>query len=552
MRDFCSYDAKIVNYPEIQTLSTLTFAQLLPYAIPPLLGALIGYVTNYIAIRMLFRPLRPWRVFGLRLPLTPGIIPAKRGELAEKMGDMVGSHLLTSEDVGRALEKEGFRRELQGAMAEKLGQFLDRDLGPVASLVPAEFRGRFAELVELLRWKAVKAVFEYLDSAEFEKLLRGYLERKSGELLSKDLENFLTPQRYQAVRGHVDARIATFLRSEGVGRAVGNFVDAKTEQWVTSERSLREVLPAGLVEVLLAQLEKEVPPLLEKFGGMLYDPDFRSRLVKKGREAIEGFLDSLGGLSGILAGFFDMDKVYSRIPEFLDKAGEEISRWLREEKTQAQVASAIRERLDAFLDRPVASYLEKVPYEKVSGVRRFIRQRAVATVQGRRAADTLMALLERGVERLKDRSFASLLQRVLPEGGLEKGRALVADRILAALRAPSAREALEKVLAEKLDHWLFRKPLGRLSARLPADLREELEAGLFRQLAELLKKEVPPLVETLNVRRIVEEKVNSLDILKVEGLLMGIMQEQFKYINLFGALLGFLIGFANLLLLRFL
>ena len=66
---------------------------------------------------------------------------------------------------------------------------------------------------------------------------------------------------------------------------------------------------------------------------------------------------------------------------------------------------------------------------------------------------------------------------------------------------------------------------------------------------ELLKKEAPRLVETLNVQRMVEEKVNSLDLLQVEGLLMGIMQEQFKYINLFGALLGALIGLLNLLLL---
>jgi uncharacterized membrane protein YheB (UPF0754 family) len=45
----------------------------------------------------------------------------------------------------------------------------------------------------------------------------------------------------------------------------------------------------------------------------------------------------------------------------------------------------------------------------------------------------------------------------------------------------------------------------------------------------------------------VEDKINSLDILAVEGLLLGIMQEQFKYINLFGALLGGIIGAMNLL-----
>ena len=56
-------------------------------------------------------------------------------------------------------------------------------------------------------------------------------------------------------------------------------------------------------------------------------------------------------------------------------------------------------------------------------------------------------------------------------------------------------------------------------------------------------------METLNIARMVEEKVNGLDLLEVEGLLMGIMKEQFKYINLFGGLLGFIIGLLNLLVL---
>ncbi len=521
-----------------------------PYLLPPLLGAFIGYVTNHIAIRMLFRPLRPWYIFGLRLPLTPGIIPAKRGELAERMGEMVGSHLLTSEDVGRALEQESFRRELQGAVTEKLGRFFDRELGTPESLVPEDFRARFRELVAVLQEALVKAIFAYLESPEFERRLRDYL-RRSGDLwLARDLQSFLDPPRYATLREHLDSKISAALRSESLERAVASFVDGKTESWVSSESSLRELLPADLVELLLAQLEKEIPPLLEKFGGMLYDPEFRARLAQRAKKGIEGFLDSLGGFSGLLAGFINLEKIYARIPEFLDQAGNEIARWLKEEKTQAQVAQLLRERIDALLDRPLRSYLEKVPYEKVAGVRRFVRTRAVELVQSRRAAETALALAERGVEKIKDRSFGSLLGEVLPEGGVERGRELLAERILAALRSATARRALASALAEQSEAWLFRRPLGRLSARLPADVRAELEAGLFRQLGEILKKEVPPLVDTLNVQRIVAAKVNSLDLLKVEGLLMGIMQEQFKYINLFGALLGFLIGLFNLVLLR--
>ncbi len=488
---------------------------------------------------MLFRPLRPWRILGVRLPLTPGIIPSKRFELAEKMGDMVGSHLLTSEDVGRALEKASFRRELKGAVAEKLGHFLDRELGPVESLDPENYRGRFAELANLLRWKAVKVVFDYLESPVFEREFRAYLRRRGDELLTRDLESYLTPERYEALRVHLDGRISALsaLGKRGSGRLgfrrcqgrtvarlrphpAGN-PPGRSGRGDPDPTGKRDSAPAGKIR------RHALRPGIPRASG------------EKGREGIEGFLDSLGGLAGLLSGFINLEKIYARIPEFLDKAGDEIARWLREEKTQKQVALMLRERVDGLLDRSLGTFFEKVPYEKVAGVRRFLRTKATDLVRSRRAAESAMALVEHGVERLKDRSFASLLNQALPKDGLERGRERLADRLLGALRAPGNREALEQVLAEKMDQWLFRQPLGKLSARIPADVREELEEGVYQQLAEVLKREVPPLVETLNVSRMVEEKVNSLDILKVEGLLMGIMQEQFKYINLFGALLGF-------------
>ncbi|MCI5196636.1 MAG: DUF445 family protein [Candidatus Electrothrix sp. AW5] len=56
------------------------------------------------------------------------------------------------------------------------------------------------------------------------------------------------------------------------------------------------------------------------------------------------------------------------------------------------------------------------------------------------------------------------------------------------------------------------------------------------------------MVHTLNIKDLVTEKVDSLDLMRLEGLLLSIMEEQFKYINLFGALLGFMIGLLNILI----
>lgn len=523
----------------------------LPYLLPPLLGGLIGYVTNYIAIRMLFRPLRAWHLVGVRVPLTPGIIPAKRDELAAKMGEMVGAHLFTAEDVGRAFSKESIQRELRLTVTDKLGLLLDRQLGSLATLVPEHFRPRFREIVALLQVKTAKTVSAYLHSEDFENRFRAYLQQQGEKLLARDLASYLTPELYRDLQQHLDRKYTAFFQSPKTATLVGDYVDGRLENLLSSERPLRELLPEDLVELILAQLEKELAPLAEKFGGMLYDPAFRARMVKKIKLAIDSFLDSLGGLAGLLSGFMDLNKIYDKIPEFLDRAGEELATWLREDTTKQQLARLLRERVDLLLERSPASFVEKMPYEKVKGVRRFAREQVVAALQSRRTIDTALILTETGIDRFKDRSFANLLRQVLPESGLESGQRQLADNLLQVLRSPQAREALEIVVVEQSNKWLYQQPLGRLSARLPGDLRQEIETASCQLVEELLKKEAPKLVETLNVRRMVEEKVNRLDLWQVEGLLMGVMKEQFKYINLFGAVLGFLIGFINLLVLQF-
>lgn len=531
-------------------MDSLTFNQVLPWLLPPLLGALIGYVTNYIAIRMLFRPLRAWRLLGLRLPLTPGIIPAKRGELARKMGEMVGEHLLTAEDVGQAFAKSSVRDALRLAVADKLARLFDRQLGPLESLIPEGFRARFRELIELTRAKFVGLIFDYLGQPAFARALSGFVQQQSHQFLQREIGSFLSPARQQELHQHLEKKLSVFLQSPQLAEALGHYVDHKTEQLFANQKPLRELLPPELIELLLNQLEKEIPPLVEHFGSLLYDPGFRERLILKGKAAIDAFLDSLGGLAGLLSGFMDLNKIYAKIPEFLDKAGDEVAAWLKEDRTQQQLAKLLRERVENLLARSPASYLEKLSLEKANAVRRFGREQAIAMLQSKRTSEAVLGLMETAIEKLKGQSLQQLLNAGLPAGTQQQSREQLLDSLLRQLRGTRSREVVDAVLAEQAHLWLFQKNLGLLSARLPNDLRQELEAGICQMVEDLLKKEAPRLVETLNVRHMVEEKVNGLDLLQVEGLLMGIMQEQFKYVNLFGALLGFLIGALNLLLLR--
>ena len=87
------------------------------YIATPLIGAVIGYVTNWIAVKMLFRPRKEIRVFGKRLPFTPGVIPRGQGRLARAVGNVVETQLLTPEYLGEKLlskeSEEEFKSHVQ-------------------------------------------------------------------------------------------------------------------------------------------------------------------------------------------------------------------------------------------------------------------------------------------------------------------------------------------------------------------------------------------------------------------------------------------------------
>ena len=72
---------------------------ILHYISGPVIGAVIGAFTNYIAIKMLFRPLKPVKIGKFTLPFTPGVIPRHQEQLADALSDTVYKNFFTNSDI---------------------------------------------------------------------------------------------------------------------------------------------------------------------------------------------------------------------------------------------------------------------------------------------------------------------------------------------------------------------------------------------------------------------------------------------------------------------
>ena len=117
-----------------------TFYDVWLYVAPPVVGGIIGYFTNDIAIKMLFRPYRALYIGGRQLPFTPGLIPRNQERLAKRVSDTIMGSLLTPEELQNLTKRLLQTERVQSAILWllKLGlEQIQTDKNPKASVILA-------------------------------------------------------------------------------------------------------------------------------------------------------------------------------------------------------------------------------------------------------------------------------------------------------------------------------------------------------------------------------------------------------------------------------
>lgn len=171
----------------------------LSLAAGPILGAVIGLGTNYLAVKMLFRPLYPKKLFGLRLPFTPGIIPKRKAALAHAIGAAVGEQLFTAEDI-----EETFRNpKTRDTVITKICCILEEIPADTAiERIGEHLSNRLTELQigQIIAEKGAQILREKAKGSMFAFLLNDRLIQSIATPIGSQIEEYLTEKRDTLLR----------------------------------------------------------------------------------------------------------------------------------------------------------------------------------------------------------------------------------------------------------------------------------------------------------------------------------------------------------------
>ncbi|MBC1244122.1 DUF445 domain-containing protein [Listeria welshimeri] len=145
------------------------------------IGGFIGAMTNYIAIRMLFRPYKALYLFNKRVPFTPGLIPKRRDELAEHIGKVVVSHLLTEDAIRARLLEENLQKEITETVAKMFHEKMQLETTPNELLHQLGYEnaeGRSISWLETVLGKEINHFLTIKKTSQMNELIPVMLEKE--------------------------------------------------------------------------------------------------------------------------------------------------------------------------------------------------------------------------------------------------------------------------------------------------------------------------------------------------------------------------------------
>jgi uncharacterized membrane protein YheB (UPF0754 family) len=449
-------------------------------AVPSLVGAAIGFITNVVAIKMLFRPLKEIRVFGVRLPFTPGILPRQRRKLADSIGAMVERELLTPDIIRQRLQREDVREGIKNSISRYTGQFLCLPLETLLEPAP----------VSPLKDLALSIFRGFISSPVYDECIALF----SGSLW----ENFWT--------GDLSRR--SF--NDVAGREPGEKLTALAEKFIGTEFTLgAEQISAGAVSAA----EGIYPQAVELLIRFLNRRNIREWLEEQGRVFLTSVILKLNVFQRFFISTGQYDKtLHERMPEIIDDLIGQLEALLEDPETRQNILRWGRESVRRLFSEGPSS-------QKAAGIfsRMLGRQmdKPLGLLLGNFGGEEMNALVRNFFGRIKN--------AVLTEDGGEKAASLF-TAFTGKLRARYGTETLARVLS------------------IEPEQKDTVDSLIRDTVFRIADEQIGAVLGAIDVRAMVSERIDSLDMIRVERIILDVVANQLKWIDVFGALLGFLIG----------
>jgi uncharacterized membrane protein YheB (UPF0754 family) len=319
------------------------------------------------------------------------------------------------------------------------------------------------------------------------------------------------------------------------------FISARLDDLLTSRATLSEMFTPETVAVVKERVDQQVPPVVHHLAEIATSQATRARIGALIKREVDDYYQQLSFFKKI---FVSREKIHREVDELVNNTlPRRVEEYLRGEAFEEEAERFLDATIDDVLSRPISEIVGQIAPDKLELIKDQLAARVLALARGRELETTVSAYLTDALARLRPHTLRALLQHLNPDSA-PRLKSFLSKGLLQVLAREETARTINNILSAQVERMLV-APIGRLSEQVPEAAVRRASAALTERITTAARERLPAAISEFNVGRIVREKVASFPVEKLEELVLSVARQHLKKIELFGAVIGLVIGVAQ-------
>lgn len=503
-----------------------------------------GYIGAWLAVRMLFRPRKPVKLFGLTI-FPQGMVPRHRERLATAIGKAVGEELVSQETiVDELFGKEFLRRKIQGVIDSYTEDIVSQNYPSLIEALPSNVREPVLDAISTLQLKIAEHIDDVLRSEETISTVSTFVERRVDEVLSRRVSELLDEENTVKIINFLEERIHSALTNSSFEAKVRDFISRRVDDLANSPTPLGSLFTDDAVALLKEKAGEQIQPLIRDLTALATAERTRDQISALIKKEVHGYYENLPFFKKI---FVSRDNLLKDVDDLVnDSLPKRIEETLRGDFFAQEAKGFLDTTIDNTLARPLPELVGKIAPEQLQRLKAQIEKSVFSLLQSDEMTSSLTGYLRDTIEKLRPHSVDAILATLHPHAE-EKLKKMLSGGLLNILSRGETTNIINSVLANQVENFLSR-PIGRLSNHISEEQVRKTGKTLTETIMTAAREKLPEAIREFDVGSVVREKINNYPVEKLESLIMSVAKEHLRTIELFGALFGLIVGIVQSLL----
>jgi uncharacterized membrane protein YheB (UPF0754 family) len=497
-----------------------------------------GYLAAWLAVRMLFRPRRPVKVLGLTI-WPQGMIPRHRERLAQAIGNAVGNELLAQDTVVNALfETEFFQRKVADLIGGYTDDLLNTHYPSLIEAIPAQVRAPVLDAISALQLRVADYIAGILRSEETAAAVNAFIDRRVDELLARRLSDALDDETYEQLVGFVEQRFHNIVTERGFEQKVRDFISARVEELAHSQATLADVFTPETVALVKARIDAQLGPISEQLTEIATNKRTRTQIGALIKREVDDYYEQLSFFKKI---FVSRERIHHEVDDMVNKTlPRRVEEFLHGEAFEQEARTFLDQTIDNVLKRPLQDLLGQLEPDKLTLIKEQITGRILVLARGPELSTTVSAYATDALARLRPHTIRALLEHASPDSA-ERLKSFLSRALLGVLAREETARTVNNILTSQIERLLI-APIGRLSDQIPERSIARARSALTERITAVARERLPIAIKEFDIGGIVRQKVADYPVEKLEALVLSVAQQHLRVIEMFGLVMGFVIG----------